>query len=385
MKVLLVGNGPRRNRGCEAITITTVDIVSDVWPHAEIEVLSFDPASDAWYEEELGVKVSRLVDSGHRPGPLAMRAMRYGVFLKGYFPLAPFEEKLSSCDLVLSLGGDNYTDDYGGAYLFWQMARLAKRHRKPFVIWGASVGPFNSLKTLKAAKSSLKCVPMVTAREDETVNYLTSLGYGGEVVRVYDSAFSLEPRSAVMPDFGRNAEIVGFNISPIYHEYTSKTAKEVLDESRAIVIELSGYYNVLLTPHVMAGAGNDDALYMEQLTRCSPYVRMANPAYSSMELKYLISRCSLFIGARTHATIAAFSSCVPTVSLGYSIKARGINLDLFGHDRYLVEADDYNAGTVLAAAKLAAREREEITSRHRDNTRRIQDGLQKITTALARL
>ena len=38
----------------------------------------------------------------------------------------------------------------------------------------------------------------------------------------------------------------------------------------------------------------------------------------------------MFIGARTHATIAAYSTCVPTLVVGYSVKARGIAKDLFG-------------------------------------------------------
>ena len=43
-----------------------------------------------------------------------------------------------------------------------------------------------------------------------------------------------------------------------------------------------------------------------------------------MVIKGYISRCELFIGARTHATIAAYSTGVPTLVLGYSVKARGI-------------------------------------------------------------
>lgn len=49
-----------------------------------------------------------------------------------------------------------------------------------------------------------------------------------------------------------------------------------------------------------------------------------------MELKGYISRCRFFIGARTHATIAAYSTCVPTLVVGYSIKAKGIAKDIFG-------------------------------------------------------
>ena len=44
-----------------------------------------------------------------------------------------------------------------------------------------------------------------------------------------------------------------------------------------------------------------------------------------------------FIGARTHATIAAYSSGVPTLVVGYSIKAKGIAKDIFGtYENYVV-------------------------------------------------
>ena len=55
-----------------------------------------------------------------------------------------------------------------------------------------------------------------------------------------------------------------------------------------------------------------------------------------MELKGFISRCRMFIGARTHATIAAYSSKVPTLVLGYSVKSRGIAKDIFGNDNNYV-------------------------------------------------
>ena len=42
------------------------------------------------------------------------------------------------------------------------------------------------------------------------------------------------------------------------------------------------------------------------------------------------------IGARTHATIAAYSSAVPTLVIGYSTKAKGIARDLFGSETHYV-------------------------------------------------
>ena len=45
-------------------------------------------------------------------------------------------------------------------------------------------------------------------------------------------------------------------------------------------------------------------------------------------LKNIISNCHYFMGARTHSTIAALSSYVPTISIAYSIKAFGINEEI---------------------------------------------------------
>lgn len=49
---------------------------------------------------------------------------------------------------------------------------------------------------------------------------------------------------------------------------------------------------------------------------------------------------TLFAGSRTHSTIAALSSGVPALSFAYSIKAQGINRDLFGHNDYCVDPHD---------------------------------------------
>lgn len=55
------------------------------------------------------------------------------------------------------------------------------------------------------------------------------------------------------------------------------------------------------------------------------------------ELKGYIARCRYMIAARTHASIAAYSQKVPTLVVGYSIKARGIAKDLFGtEDNYVI-------------------------------------------------
>ena len=60
---------------------------------------------------------------------------------------------------------------------------------------------------------------------------------------------------------------------------------------------------------------------------------------NAAEIKWVIGQCDLFAGARTHATIAAFSMMVPTLSIAYSIKAWGINRDIFGHSDHVIGVD----------------------------------------------
>ena len=82
----------------------------------------------------------------------------------------------------------------------------------------------------------------------------------------------------------------------------------------------------------MVWASNDDRTVLQQLYNDfdqNPRLVLVED-HTAPELKFIISKCSFFVGARTHATIAAYSSCVPTLVVGYSVKARGIARDLFG-------------------------------------------------------
>ena len=80
------------------------------------------------------------------------------------------------------------------------------------------------------------------------------------------------------------------------------------------------------------------------------------------ELKGYIGRCRFFIGARTHATIAAYSSLVPTLVVGYSVKAKGIAKDLFGtYERYVEPVQNLETEEqLLAAFQWLYREEENI-------------------------
>jgi len=67
------------------------------------------------------------------------------------------------------------------------------------------------------------------------------------------------------------------------------------------------------------------------------------------------------VGARTHSTIAAYSTCVPTIVLGYSIKSRGIALDLFGTtENYVLPVQELKQGELRDAFVWMQEKEEEI-------------------------
>lgn len=73
----------------------------------------------------------------------------------------------------------------------------------------------------------------------------------------------------------------------------------------------------------------------------------------------------MFIGARTHATIAAYSSCVPTLVLGYSVKSRGIAKDLFGTDKnYVISVQGMKDTNLLSEGFLWLLENEKSIKSH---------------------
>jgi len=352
MKILLVGNGTRENRGCEAIAITTLKLLFSNIDNIDIEYLSLNTEKDDYLSKLFDIKINNIrTDVISKPSICSIIACKLKILSQKYiatkyFGLKPYIEKLKDCDMVLALGGDNYSDDYGVPYYQWAIANASKIYNKPFVIWGASVGPFNSKKSLNLAKDSLKRVDLITAREDETVKYLNTINISTKIIRVCDSAFHLDVQKIELPELNPNFETVGFNISPLFYNYTNISCDDVIDISSKFIQYLSNEFNVVLIPHVFCKSNNDYE-FMEKLTIKCPQAKLIDASFNSMELKYVISKCNYFIGARTHATIAAFSTSVPTLSLAYSLKAEGLNQEIFNSYDFMLDSNNFSADNLI--------------------------------------
>ena len=137
---------------------------------------------------------------------------------------------------------------------------------------------------------------------------------GAKTVLFPDPAFYLKPQKREMP-FSEDDQIVGINISPhiMCCENEQGMAYENYRELIRYILKETDY-KIMLIPHVV-WKSNDDRMVNQKLYDDfgqNPRITMIDDC-GCEELKYVISRCSLFVGARTHATIAAYSSGVPTL------------------------------------------------------------------------
>lgn len=127
---------------------------------------------------------------------------------------------------------------------------------------------------------------------------------------------------------------------------------------------------IALIPHVV-WSDSDDRKPLMQLYK--EYEKTGRVVFfedhNCMELKGIISKCRFFVGARTHSTIAAYSMGIPTLVVGYSVKARGIARDLFGSEEgYVLPVQKLTRDKLISAFKnIMIKEKEIQKKLKKDN------------------
>lgn len=192
---------------------------------------------------------------------------------------------------------------------------------------------------------------LITARESITYEALKKVN--PNTVAVTDPAFGLETIVPPLPEGFEPGNTVGINLSPLV-KLSEKLPGVTLENYKALIshiLDTTGM-KIALIPHVI-WQGNDDREALAELKSFFPNSDriITVPDMGCREIKGIISKCRFFVGARTHATIAAYSSAVPTLVVGYSVKARGIARDLFGDETgYVLPVQSLREKTDLTEA-----------------------------------
>ena len=332
-KIILFPHGGSGNHGCEAIVRTTAELFNDSY-----NILLF---SDAVEEDRLylGEGVADISSPRNKINRFSMDY--FSSLLKYRFrhensafdevAFRPIISELSSDSVLMSIGGDNYC--YGENEFIYLINRCAKRKYSKTVLWGCSIEP-SGVSGVMAR--DLESYDLIVARESITYDYLKQIN--SHTVLLPDPAFGLNKEPGLFPDGLKTKSYIGINISPMIQSKESVPGITMANYCQLIEHILSSTDdNIALIPHVVWNH-NDDRVPLQ--TIFDKYIDTGRvfmiKDQNCCKLKDIISGCRMFIGARTHATIAAYSSYVPTLTIGYSVKARGIARDLFGTDENFV-------------------------------------------------
>lgn len=356
-KFFLYGHNGSGNHGCEAIVRSTCKILREGFGDVDITLASGNTDED----REYGVnEVTGLINEKN---PVSKISLPY---INAYLNLKLKKNGLEAEKLVyrktfynvdkdtiaFSIGGDNYC--YPGYERFTMLHNMLRERNIKTVLWGCSVEPS---KINNFMKEDLINYDLIIARETLTYEALKNIGAN---VKLYpDPAFQLDKIEKKLPKNFKEKNTVGINISPMV--MNNETTEGITIENYIGLIKYileNTDMNVALIPHVIWEDNNDDrkpSKFLYDKFKDTNRVVLIEDDNCEV-LKGYISRCRFFIGARTHSTIAAYSTCIPTLVIGYSIKAKGIAKDIFGnYENYVIPVQNLkNKDDLLKSFKWIA-------------------------------
>lgn len=343
-KFILFPHGGSGNHGCEAIVRTTVTMLEG----KQVILFSYEIEEDRKY---IGVDLPQTLPPLTALKRASMAYMSALAKVKLFhqadaYDAAAFSPVISQCDkntVLLSIGGDNYC--YGDNEHIYLVNHYARKRGAKTVLWGCSVESEDITSKMQA---DLCEYDLIVARE--SITYVALKKINPNVVLYPDPAFTLPVGEGTLPDGIGKTPYIGINISPMI-QGSEKVPGVTSRNCQCLIENILGKTNcnVLLIPHVV-WSHNDDR---KPLTELYNKYKETGRVYmvqdqNCTQLKDIISHCEIFVGARTHATIAAYSTYVPTLVVGYSVKARGIAKDLFGtNENYVLPAQDLKEDTDL--------------------------------------
>lgn len=323
MKKVLFMHGGSGNHGCEAIVRTTAHLLGG--PDNMI-LWSWDRSQDVKYGTAAFVEEVAQTDAVSRFSlPYFEAQIRKRLLRQPDAFRRAFLRKLFRESVAISIGGDNYCYPWSAQDAVETDKQIRAVCRNT-VLWGCSV---DKDSITPEVREDLEKFDLITARE--SISYQVLKDINPNTVLVADPAFLLKKVELPLPDGFLKYNTVGINVSPLIMGYGDGSI--IMSNYVALIRHIikNTSMNVCLIPHVVWENNNDlepiNVLY-DQFADTGRVCKVNDG--NAEEMKGYIARCRFFVGARTHATIAAYSCCVPTLVAGYSVKSLGIAQDLFG-------------------------------------------------------
>ena len=315
------------NHGCMALLYSLIHILSEIEKEGQDDYryVIFD-----WnYNEEKIVMMSNILDIDrdkviYAPYVLMLDPLRRLYHIRDYLRM---KSEIKKCDCIIDVTeGDSFSDIYGDAWFTGRtrVKLLIENMGIPLILAPQTYGPYLTGKNRRMAAEAIKKARAVMTRDKQSQKLVKELA-GVDAVYTTDLAFALPCGEY---DIKASDKVkVGINASNLLY-----FGNEMKDRKFNIKTDYAGYlnglldvicgldrYEVYLISHV-DGDYEVHKILKERYPDCNLVPIFKNP----VEAKSCISKMDIFIGARMHGTIAAFTcgaACIPTA---YSPKFAGL-------------------------------------------------------------
>ena len=335
-RVLLCCHTGGRNRGCEAIIRSTAQLLGSVGMDAA--AMTFDMQGDLNVGLDQAIKLIAYPKKSQfvRVMSFVIRKIKGNDIWGSSFYQKEIREHYKNYEYIFNVGGDTYC--YTTPWISITSNLEAKKRGLKSVFWGCSID--ERLDTDQILQEDINRYDYVLARESHSYEILVR-NYRNQdrLFLACDPAFYLVPEETALPEGFIPYQTVGINISPEIVDVNDMENNGVIRNCIDLIGRIceTTDMNICLIPHVyQIEPQSSDYKVLNKLYdrfRENPRVCLVSEELRAAQLKYIISKCRFFVGARTHSVIAAYSSCVPALALSYSIKSRGLANDVIGQEK----------------------------------------------------
>lgn len=298
----------------------------------EINILRLREATGI--KEIFSVKTNSLFKDG---------VARYD-YIKGYIGLKKITSNLAKkIDLVVVLGGDDFTEDYGWKEPVINAIKfnVLKNDGLKVVMLGQTMGPYKSFRK-PLMKSLLNNLDKIYSRDPVTYNYLKDLGIS-EIGLMDDLALlPLVKQEAIE----RTREYILYCPSELIYRYSKQgDRKDWINFNVFMIDEIIKKFpdkKLILLAHVLKPKHVDDRIMVNELNelvkeKYSENILVRNDEMYPYEVRNYIQQSLFTISSRMHPVVSSLQCEIPSIALSYSTKYWGIIGERYGLSDYIID------------------------------------------------
>jgi len=265
-------------------------------------------------------------------------------YLYGYLGFKEIiSDFINKVDLVVVLGGDDFTEDYG-----WKVPVLSaikfnilKRKDLRVIMLGQTMGPYHSFRK-PIMKFLLSNIDKIYARDPITNNYLKRFGLRNASMMDDLALLSLTKQELM----SRTKEYITYCPSELIYRYSQTKKREDWIDFNLFMIDVImtkySHEKLVLIAHVVKQKNVDDRRITKELYALvkdkypGRIIIETNEIYP-YEVRNYIQQSLFTISSRMHPVISSIQCEIPAIALSYSSKYWGIIGERYELGDYIID------------------------------------------------